>query len=652
MNRDFYIDKLSDENINQISIALNELEEVTRLKIVDNTIRFVCHDTTQIEAIVKEIDESIILHEVINDKKTVFEEEIIKKELIFLFINLNSEEDAIAIEGVLSKYSAYENVSVDFKNKLLTLTTDDLNVEKRLNRIVDKINMDIDVTLWKKPYRSNDIFNQVFMQKYFRYTVLLVAMALAVVTTKDQNIFTAISWLIVTGLASDCFLVGAFKDLRIKRFISVNVTFIISLLLGWVYGAYFETFIVAVVYRFSEFILTKVTGDFVSKIDRSISIPEMGRKKKTSTKFEMVPLREFLIGDVLVVYPGETVLLGGKVVKGDSVVDTYALDGKEVLSDISTRTEVQSGTVNLGSEMHVKVAYTFEDSAFNKIMKIAANAPSYETRTQRLVEKLIKYSTVLFVIIAVLTSIILPIIDYRSYSWCLYIGATMLTIASGHSIRESASFGVLAGVARAFQDGILIKENSCLDTLHASQTIIYDRFDGVEISDDELDLFKKFKSLHQDVVIFNDGPTDLENDQYRIFNNLSLEEKIIIMQKASLVGPVAYIGDSSKDVKLLQKSHVAISRGGLHNDELTDNSDIIVTDVNHEVIYKLFKLSQKQSYIGVQNILLTIFSISILIILSLSGILSWVMAQLIYFIVTYFIIGNTYRIFNEAKVNK
>lgn len=89
--------------------------------------------------------------------------------------------------------------------------------------------------------------------------------------------------------------------------------------------------------------------------------------------------------------------------------------------------------------------------------------------------------------------------------------------------------------------------------MNLCKTIIYDRFDGVEVTEEEMDLFHELSKLNRNLIIFNDGPVDLEDDQYRIHNNLSVDEKLKIMNEANINGPVAYIGDNSKDIALLQK---------------------------------------------------------------------------------------------------
>lgn len=77
-----------------------------------------------------------------------------------MFTNLETEEDAKEIEEVISRYSAYENVSLDFTNKLLKVTTSQKNILVRLNRLVEKINPDISVEQWK-----NHLNHKIYSKK-------------------------------------------------------------------------------------------------------------------------------------------------------------------------------------------------------------------------------------------------------------------------------------------------------------------------------------------------------------------------------------------------------------------------------------------------------------------------------------------------------
>ena len=54
---------------------------------------------------------------------------------------------------------------------------------------------------------------------------------------------------------------------------------------------------------------------------------------------------------------------------------------------------------------------------------------------------------------------------------------------------------MLAGFAKAFRNGIIIESSLGLDSINACQTIVYDRFDGVEVTEEELELFRKLSHM-------------------------------------------------------------------------------------------------------------------------------------------------------------
>lgn len=644
MKRNFYIDKIKNVNdLNTLSIVLNELEAVSRIKIGTNNISFVCEDPEQIQDKILEVDESLILKEEVNSRKRVYKAPNEKKEMIFMFTNLTSLQEAKEIEEVLSKYSMYENVSVDFKNKLLKLTTDDRSVLTRLNRIVDKVNPDIDVEQWKKPFKSQDIFQEKYLKRYMRIAALLIAAALGLVTRNDPNILTMIAWFIAIVVVMEKVLKNAYKDLRLKQFLSENILMVLACIMGWVYGAYMEAILVAIIYQLGEDLFTRLIGYTMDKIDNTINIPQLGRRE-VNGKVEMVPLDDFDIGDTLVVLPGETVLLGGKIIAGTSKLDTYPITGSEVYQEVKKGIEVSSGSVNVEDVLKIKVMYNFERSAFSKVLEIATLAPTYESRTHKIVEFVSKYFSLGLVVVSLFCAIVLPIMDPLLNMKYLYLGAVLITLAGTTAYKQASSFSVLAGVSKAFSKGIVIKENSGLDALNLCCTIIYDRFDGVEVTEEEMELFKKLKNLHKGLVIFNDGPVALENDQYTIYNDLSIEEKLAIMDQVAVAGPVAYIGDTYKDVALLQKAFVGISRGGLHDKKVTDNSDVLLTNSKYDTVVDVFKISRKQKKVTLENTLVGIICCVVLVLMALSFVLPWALAIVGYLLILFFVLFNTHRI--------
>lgn len=642
MERVYYIDHVSNDDINALSIKLNSMQEVSHIKINKDSISFNCARPDNIQNYLDELNKDYILKEMVNRKKREYVSNQTKVEKIFMFTNLENEDEANEIKNILSKYSVYENVQLDFQNKLLTLTTS-AKALPRISRIVENVNPEIQVEQWKKPFKSQDLFNEKYIQKYARIALLCVGVALGLVTFGDTSFLTYVGWLLALVICNEKVIIEAKRDLQLKNYLSENNIFIVACLMGWIYGAFIEALVVSIMYQVGKQAITQLTQWSMSKIDDLVAHQNLGRRLRKGEE-EMIPLSDFDIGDVVVVKEGETVPLGGKIIKGRANLDIYAIDGSDVLVKSKIGNEVYSGTVVTEGYLHVKTTALYEDSAMSKIVEIATNAPTSSSRTEKLIFKVSEVYSKALIFVGLVCCIVLPLINMTDNLKYMYLGIIMLTVSGSFAYVQGASFTLLAGIAKAFSKKIAIKENSGLDDLNTCTTIIYDRFDGIETTEEEMDLFEKIKGLHKSLIIFNDGPVDLENDEYTIYNNYSVDQKLEIMDKALIAGPVAYIGDCDKDIALLQKASVAISRGGVHNEQVQRHSDIMLTDSNFDTIIDLLKIARKQKSINIGNTFIGIVVSLIVVLLAVVSYVPWWIACLIYILESILVLLNSQNI--------
>ena len=643
MERLFYIDQIKTEDINKLSIKLNEMQEVSHIKIMKDSISFNCARPDNVQTFLNESDLDYVLKEMVNKRKREYVSSQNKVKQFFMFENLTSEEEAQEIREVLSKYSVYEDVDVDFANKILTLTTSNKNALSRISRIVENINPDIHVEQWKKPFKSQDIFNEKYIQKYIRIAALCVGFAIGLVTKNDATFLTYVGWLLALVVCNEEVIKKAKKDIQLKQYLSEHVLILIACFGGWLCQAFIEAIVVSLLYQLGQVLMSFVSHNTFSKIDGLLNKEAIGRRLKRGQE-EMIPLTDFDIGDVLVVHEGEPITLGGTIVKGKAKLDVYAIDGSDVLADSKIGDRVYSGTIVKEGYVHVKTTVLYEDSAMSTAMNIAMNAPVTQSKIEKIINKVTSGYTVLLIIFGLLCCIVGPFISQDANLNPVYLGIIMITMAGSNAYKQGASFSLLAGVAKALSKKITIKENSGLDDLNTCATIIYDRFDGIETTDEEMDLFEKLSHLHKSLIIFNDGPVNMENEQYTIYNNLSVEEKLEVMDKAMVAGPVAYIGDCDKDISLLQKANVGISRGGVHNQNVLKNSDIVLASSNYDTIIDLFNITKKQKAINIENTFFGILISLLVVLLATISLMPWWLAIIIDYIITNVVIMNTQRI--------
>src|SRR5690606_37013038 len=119
---------------------------------------------------------------------------------------------------------------------------------------------------------------------------------------------------------------------------------------------------------------------------------------------------EVMIGDTLVVRPGEKIPLDGVVIKGEASLDISALTGESILQDVKEGSTVLSGSINVDGNLYIEATKLYEDSMVAKILDMVENASSLKSKSENFISKFAKYYTPTVVIIAVLLAVFLPFI--------------------------------------------------------------------------------------------------------------------------------------------------------------------------------------------------------------------------------------------------
>lgn len=118
---------------------------------------------------------------------------------------------------------------------------------------------------------------------------------------------------------------------------------------------------------------------------------------KTENGVEEVDPEEVKIDDIIVVNPGEKIPLDGKIIKGASTLDTKALTGESLPKEVLEGDEAISGTINLTSQLEIKVEKEFYDSTVSKILELVENATS-----QNLRQKISLLNLLVFILLSLL----------------------------------------------------------------------------------------------------------------------------------------------------------------------------------------------------------------------------------------------------------
>lgn len=190
---------------------------------------------------------------------------------------------------------------------------------------------------------------------------------------------------------------------------------------------------------------------------------------------EKVNPNKVKVGDIIVVKPGEKVPLDGIVIEGSTNLDTKALTGETMPRSVSSSLEVLSGSINLNGLIKIKVTKEFGESTVSKILNLVESASSKKSKSENFITKFAKYYTPTVVIIALIISLIVPLVINDSFSTWIYRGLSFLVVSCPCALVISIPLSFFGGIGGASKMGILIKGGNYLEALANVDTIVFDK---------------------------------------------------------------------------------------------------------------------------------------------------------------------------------
>ncbi len=196
---------------------------------------------------------------------------------------------------------------------------------------------------------------------------------------------------------------------------------------------------------------------------------------KDGDELRRVSPQEVQVGQIIVVRPGEKIPLDGKVLHGESFVDTRALTGESVPRKVMLDSMVLSGAVNQDGLLEIGVTKIYEDSTVSKILELVETASSKKAKSEQFITKFAKIYTPIVVGIALLVSILPPLLGFGTFDEWIYKGISFLIISCPCALVISIPVGFFGGIGGAARNGILVKGGNYLESLNEVNTVVFDK---------------------------------------------------------------------------------------------------------------------------------------------------------------------------------
>lgn len=189
-----------------------------------------------------------------------------------------------------------------------------------------------------------------------------------------------------------------------------------------------------------------------------------------------VPIEEVIVGDLVVVRPGEKIPVDGSVEEGSSAVDEAMLTGESMPVTKNTGDEVIGATINKTGSFKFRATKIGGDTVLANIVRMVEQAQGSKAPIQRLADVIASYFVPVVMSLATLTFVVWFFFGPApSLTFALLNFVAVLIIACPCALGLATPTAIMVGTGRGAEHGILIKGGESLETAHKISTIVFDK---------------------------------------------------------------------------------------------------------------------------------------------------------------------------------
>lgn len=262
----------------------------------------------------------------------------------------------------------------------------------------------------------------------------------------------------------------------------MSVATIGALAIGFLPGSdneFMEAVFVMLFFQIGELFEGYAEGRSRDSISHLMEIkPDIANVERNGNTMQVSP-EDVAIGETIVVRPGEKVPLDGKVIEGQSALNTIAITGESMPRQITEGNEVISGCINISGVIKVQTTKTFGESTVSKTINLVENANENKSKSESFISRFAHVYTPIVVFLAVALALVPPIFSAASYaeSFPLWLNRALifLVVSCPCALVISVPLTFFGGIGGASRNGILIKGSNYMDALANLSTVVFDK---------------------------------------------------------------------------------------------------------------------------------------------------------------------------------
>jgi Cd2+/Zn2+-exporting ATPase len=311
--------------------------------------------------------------------------------------------------------------------------------------------------------------------------ILVAITALAIVTSLiAERLEAPPSFVLAVNVIS--YVAGGWFGLQagvrslLQREINVDLLMVLAALGASIVDQWHEGAILLFLFSLSNVLQTYAMDRSRNAIKALLKLRPNQATVRRNGSLAVVPIEQLVIGDTVVIRPGERLPIDGKVSDGSSAVDQAPITGESMPVLKVVGDDVFAGTVNQHGSLDVRVTRPASDTTLSRIIKMVEDAQGQRAQMQRFLDEFEQKYAMLVIFGIALFIVIPPLLPGGpSFSDNFYRAMVLMTVLSPCALVISTPASVLSAIANAARRGILFKGGAYLEQMALIKAVAFDK---------------------------------------------------------------------------------------------------------------------------------------------------------------------------------
>jgi Cd2+/Zn2+-exporting ATPase len=259
-----------------------------------------------------------------------------------------------------------------------------------------------------------------------------------------------------------------------SRTVDINVLMVIAVAGAIALGDRLEAVSVVFLFAVAQWLEMRTLERARQAIRALIELAPRQAVVRRGLRESVVPIEDVVLGDEIIVRPGDKVPVDGVVVAGHSDVNEAPVTGESLPIDKAAGDEVYAGSINGRGALDMRVTRVGRDTRLARIIHLVEDAQTRRAPVQTFVDRFARIYTPIVIVMALAVASVPVLAGGESSVW-LYRALVLLVIACPCALVISTPVSFVAALSAAARNGVLIKGGAYLERLAQVRTVAFDK---------------------------------------------------------------------------------------------------------------------------------------------------------------------------------